>query len=312
MSERPASAPDRLLILAPNWLGDAVMALPLIADVQRAWPDTELVVAARRSVVPLFARVRGVSRTIAMARRWWVAGRSPRSGRTSPASRRAPLRRRSCCRTHFRRPGWRRVRAFPSGGDSRAICADVCSRARSPGRGRACIRPSTTRRSAPGSGWRSAIASRAWTSRTTTDRARVRSWPPPALSVEQRFAVFAPGAAYGRAKQWLPERFAELAALLAEHGCATVLVGTSADESVCDEIARTGTGTGTGTFNLVRPDRSDESRRSAQPQHRGRRERLRRDAPGRRRRRACRCCLRPHRRSKDVAASRPRLRSRSR
>ena len=29
-----------LLILAPNWLGDAVMALPAIADVRRAAPET--------------------------------------------------------------------------------------------------------------------------------------------------------------------------------------------------------------------------------------------------------------------------------
>ena len=28
----------RLVILAPNWLGDAVMALPAIADVRRASP----------------------------------------------------------------------------------------------------------------------------------------------------------------------------------------------------------------------------------------------------------------------------------
>ena len=30
---------NRLVILAPNWLGDAVMALPAIADVRRASPE---------------------------------------------------------------------------------------------------------------------------------------------------------------------------------------------------------------------------------------------------------------------------------
>ena len=30
---------DRLLVVAPNWLGDAVMALPAIADVRRASPS---------------------------------------------------------------------------------------------------------------------------------------------------------------------------------------------------------------------------------------------------------------------------------
>ena len=45
---------SRLIVRAPNWLGDAVMALPLLADLQRAWPDTEIAVAARRSVATLF------------------------------------------------------------------------------------------------------------------------------------------------------------------------------------------------------------------------------------------------------------------
>src|SRR5581483_2160259 len=47
----------RLVILAPNWLGDAVMALPAIADVRRAMPDAAITVAARPSVAPLFALV---------------------------------------------------------------------------------------------------------------------------------------------------------------------------------------------------------------------------------------------------------------
>jgi heptosyltransferase-2 len=47
----------------------------------------------------------------------------------------------------------------------------------------------------------------------------------------------APGAAYGRAKQWLPERFGELARLLAaERGVATVVVGAGGDRGTGDEI----------------------------------------------------------------------------
>ena len=37
----------RLVIIAPNWLGDAVMALPAIADVKRALPAATVSVAAR-------------------------------------------------------------------------------------------------------------------------------------------------------------------------------------------------------------------------------------------------------------------------
>ena len=36
---RSMPEPRRLLIVAPNWLGDAVMALPAIADLRRAFPQ---------------------------------------------------------------------------------------------------------------------------------------------------------------------------------------------------------------------------------------------------------------------------------
>ena len=38
MELKPYHSMKRLVILAPNWLGDAVMALPAIADVRRGAP----------------------------------------------------------------------------------------------------------------------------------------------------------------------------------------------------------------------------------------------------------------------------------
>src|SRR5438876_7951442 len=58
-----------LVILAPNWLGDAVMALPAIADARRAAPDARIAVAARPAVAPLFALVPEVDETIVLERR---------------------------------------------------------------------------------------------------------------------------------------------------------------------------------------------------------------------------------------------------
>src|SRR6185436_4786375 len=46
---------ERLLVVSPNWLGDAVMALPAIGDLRRHFPRSRLVVAARKSVAGLFA-----------------------------------------------------------------------------------------------------------------------------------------------------------------------------------------------------------------------------------------------------------------
>src|SRR5262249_50475988 len=48
---------EHLVILAPNWLGDAVMAQPAIADVRRAAPRARIAVAARREVAALFGMI---------------------------------------------------------------------------------------------------------------------------------------------------------------------------------------------------------------------------------------------------------------
>jgi heptosyltransferase II len=48
-----------------------------------------------------------------------------------------------------------------------------------------------------------------------------------------------PGAAYGNAKRWLPERFAEAAGKLARtRGASIALFGSAAERSVCEQIAR--------------------------------------------------------------------------
>ncbi|MBI3491524.1 MAG: lipopolysaccharide heptosyltransferase II, partial [Acidobacteria bacterium] len=60
---------NRVIILAPNWLGDAVMALPAIADLRRAAPRASIAVAARPAIAPLFDLVPDVNETIVLERR---------------------------------------------------------------------------------------------------------------------------------------------------------------------------------------------------------------------------------------------------
>ena len=45
----------RLVVRAPNWLGDAVMALPAMAALREALPEATLAIAAIPSVAPVFA-----------------------------------------------------------------------------------------------------------------------------------------------------------------------------------------------------------------------------------------------------------------
>jgi heptosyltransferase-2 len=52
--EPSRTIPSRLVIRAPNWLGDAVMALPALAAVRAAMPETQIAIAAIAGVAPIF------------------------------------------------------------------------------------------------------------------------------------------------------------------------------------------------------------------------------------------------------------------
>jgi len=55
----------------------------------------------------------------------------------------------------------------------------------------------------------------------------------------KRIIGVSPGAAYGTAKRWIPERFAEAAGALAEaRGASIALFGTKAERALCEEIAQ--------------------------------------------------------------------------
>lgn len=56
--------------------------------------------------------------------------------------------------------------------------------------------------------------------------------------VEMPVVGVSPGAAYGNAKRWLPERFAQSAALLAQRiGGSVAIFGSSAERDLCEQIA---------------------------------------------------------------------------
>jgi hypothetical protein len=65
---RSMADPSRIVVLAPNWLGDAVMALPALADLRRRFPAAHLAVAARASVAPMFELAHGLDAGLTL--RW--------------------------------------------------------------------------------------------------------------------------------------------------------------------------------------------------------------------------------------------------
>jgi lipopolysaccharide heptosyltransferase II len=54
----------RILVRSPNWVGDAVMSLPVLAGLKRLFPLAEITVLAAPRVAPLFAAQPGVTEII--------------------------------------------------------------------------------------------------------------------------------------------------------------------------------------------------------------------------------------------------------
>ena len=228
--------PERLVVLAPNWLGDAVMALPLIADLRRAWPDTEIAIAARKAIVPLFEMVPGITHTIALdggggvqALRAWRHNASllaaarfdaalllPNSFLAAWTTARAGIPERwGYARDLRRRLLTRVVPRAPKDAHQAAYYQHIGSAL------------------GLASGPLHAQVDVSGDDRRRADTLLAES----GLEAGRAFVVMAPGAAYGRAKQWPPERFAELARLLGDRDLAVVLAGAKADAAVCREIA---------------------------------------------------------------------------
>jgi len=223
MSER------RVLVVAPNWLGDAVMALPALADIRRAYPDGRLVVAVRASVAPLYAMVPGVDATIVSRWRGALMDREtlsgdverikaegidvailfPNSFASAWATRRAGVKERWGYAADFRRPLLTRAVAKPSG--SRHQGAYYQHLVRELGIATGPLEPALHIPAAALSDARALLADRGW-------------------NASRPLLVVAPGAAYGTAKQWLPAHFGSLLTRAVQGlGMQGALVGTAAD-----------------------------------------------------------------------------------
>ncbi|MBD3178578.1 MAG: lipopolysaccharide heptosyltransferase II [Candidatus Latescibacteria bacterium] len=55
---------NNILVIAPNWLGDAVMSLPFFCALRKAFPGCRITVACRRYVSEIFSRCRPVDRLL--------------------------------------------------------------------------------------------------------------------------------------------------------------------------------------------------------------------------------------------------------
>src|SRR6185312_10139736 len=223
---------------------DAVMALPAIADVRRRLPGASITVAARPSVVPLFAMVRGVDDSIVLAPRrdlgGWVAPGAPLRGRafdaalllpnsfqSAFAASRAGIAERWGYRTDWRGALLTRSAAPPKGVHQIEYYQSLVRALGFPSG------PSTPSLDVP-AGARSA---------------GVEALTRAGWDAQAPLVALAPGAAYGGAKRWPPEYFAELVRALRADGIVCAMVGSGADRQTGEEVAAACGGC--GLLNLI-------------------------------------------------------------
>jgi heptosyltransferase-2 len=218
----------RLVIRAPNWLGDAVMALPAMAAVRQAHPESFIAVAAISAVAPLFFEKTSAApdAVIAVERDrepetlsaggFDVALLLPNSFRSAWSARRAGIRQRWGYASGFRSPLLTRAVRRTRERVHQSTYYNNLVRGLEMPAGDAIPRLSVTPRT----------ASRA------AELLEEAGIPADAVVVG-----LAPGAAYGHAKRWPPGRVAELIVrLVRERNAVCVLGGAAGDRESGREI----------------------------------------------------------------------------
>jgi len=212
--------PDRILLVAPNWLGDAVMALPAMADVRRAYPSSGLTIAARASVADVFKMVPfvdGVTRP-EQAQDADLAILFPNSFRSAWLVKKARVPERWGYRADLRASLLTRSVRRPSGSMHQGAYYQHLTRELGIDSGplEPALAVSDEQREAA----RAFLVERGW-------------------DPSRPLVVFAPGAAYGTAKRWMPEYVGDLATQLIRQRAATcVLVGSSKDRPTTTQVVR--------------------------------------------------------------------------
>lgn len=233
MAGTPAGSPTRIVVRAPNWLGDLMMATGALQAILDRWPDAkvDLIVRSGHEGLPLPHR----GRVIPFDR-----------GRTSAGAFGASLA----------DTGYDRFYVLPPSFSSAwmAVRSGVPERVGYRGRFRGLLlRPGIGHRASP----RAVHLAREYLDLVDPalelDRhpprvAAAPSWVDEQLAricreLPERFVAISPGAVYGPAKAWPAERYAELARRLRERaGWPVLVLGTAGEHALGEQVRAGGEG----------------------------------------------------------------------
>jgi len=227
----------KILVVAPNWIGDCLMAQPLLARLREKRPGVRIDVLAPPWVVPLLAHMPEIDETIAapfahgalalLAR--WRLGRSLRA---------------RCYDQAIVLPNSWKSALVPLFADIRLRSGYVGEQRyglltllyRVPRPARPMVEHYAQLAEPPGQPLRGPLPEPRLRVDPVSVAATARAFgfaPPPARNL-----VLCPGAEYGPAKRWPAERFGALAAGLAAQGGGVFLLGSANDEEVCEAVTR--------------------------------------------------------------------------
>nr|MBA3831240.1 lipopolysaccharide heptosyltransferase II [Chthoniobacterales bacterium] len=215
--DAPALQPFRILIRASNWLGDSVISIPAVRAMKRGRPDAHVTILAPEKLGAVWRLVPGVNEVLSLGEMSLpaVAGLLRRqkpfdAGIVFPNSLRSALE--LCLAGVPRRVGY-------AGHHRRWLLHQV-------------VQPIERRGSPPHQVEHFLDLARSLGVDAAADEIALAS-SGPAICAVPRFGL-CPGAEYGPAKRWLPERFAEAAAAIGGHW---ILFGTARDEKIGAQIA---------------------------------------------------------------------------
>jgi len=223
----------RTLIVAPSWVGDAVLSHPLLVRLKEAEPASAIDVLGPAWALPVYRRMREVDGTVALpfGHGDLQLGARRAFARSLPAYDRAIVLPNSWKSAlipwHANIPlrtGYRGEMRYGLLNDVRTL--DEQALPRIVERYAALAQPAAEelRRPVP-------------EPRLATDPARVAATLANlGLAADRPAAAFAPGAEYGPAKRWPARHFAELARTLAARGWQVWLLGSAKDAPVTAEI----------------------------------------------------------------------------
>jgi len=244
--------PSKVLVRAPNWLGDAVISLPALRAVRQRFPAAQIPVVARPWVADLYAREESVDRVIVYpAQSGWRAKRDFAAKLRSESFDCAILLQNAFDAALLawlaripERIGYKR--------DARGVLLTRAVPVPEPGeipRHQRFYYLELLRRA--GLLERFPQTSPVLLSRVEAAReAGLRRLP--VLAGGSSVIGVSPGAAYGSAKRWPPERFGEAAALTARATGAAVLVfGSSSERPLCEMVAASARALGVTARNLA-------------------------------------------------------------